>query len=549
MLPSSDPAAEPGYDSGSARADADSPAPIERLPIAVTAFVGRALKGPLDTPIAIASFADFQQHFGGLWQPATLGYAVEQFFENGGWQAVIVRVANGARAPTLRLAAGKGELLLQGRHPGTREYLRASVDYDGVTASEIDRFNLVLQRLRVPDSELIEEQEIIRRVSVRPGDERSVERVLARSQLARVAGPLPRERPDRTLARTAGALVGYVAANSDGSDGTDLTDYDLIGDERARTGLFALRNGPRFELLCVPPLGRDQDIGMTTLLVAARLCRSRQALLVVDPPRGWDSPEAALAGVSQWSFQSEDALLYFPRIRALDRLRGRSELFAPCGIAAGLIARGDDSSPPWAAAAGETPLLRSPFRLQFALEEGQRAHLAQLGINCFDQLRPAYGAVRSARTLLPETAARGEWRYLPARRLALWLQACILEGTRWTRLVSGGPEQWRKAQAQVEEFLEALAVGGAFAGRDSEERYYVICDVRLNPPEFVAQGRACLLFGFAAWRAGEFQSCLVTHERSGSSVRTVTINRLATPGTRVAEEMETSILRQLVAQV
>ena len=217
--------------------------------------------------------------------------------------------------------------------------------------------------------------------------------------------------------------------------------------------------------------------------------------------------------------------------------------------AAGLIARGDDSSPPWAAAAGETPLLRSPFRLQFALEEGQRAHLAQLGINCFDQLRPAYGAVRSARTLLPETAARGEWRYLPARRLALWLQACILEGTRWTRLVSGGPEQWRKAQAQVEEFLEALAIGGAFAGRDSEERYYVICDARLNPPDFVAQGRACLLFGFAAWRAGEFQSCLVTHERSGSSVRPVTINRLATPGTRVAEEMETSILRQLVAEV
>ena len=58
---------------------------------------------------------------------------------------------------------------------------------------------------------------------------------------------------------------------------------------RARTGLFALRNGPRFELLCVPPLARNQDIGMATLLVAARLCRSRQALLVVDPPASWDS--------------------------------------------------------------------------------------------------------------------------------------------------------------------------------------------------------------------------------------------------------------------
>ncbi len=549
MLLSSNPAAEPVHQAGPERVDAASPAPIERLPTAVTAFVGRALKGPLDTPTTLSSFAEFQQQFGGLWQPATLGYAVEQFFENGGWQAVIVRVANGARAPTLRLPAGKGELILQGRHPGTREYLRASVDYDGIGPSDRDQFNVVLQRLRVPDSELIEEQEIIRRVSVRPNAERSVDRVLARSRLAQVASALPAERPDRTLATTAGALIGYVAANADGADGTDLTDYDLIGDESARTGLFALRNGPRFEFLCVPPLGRNQDIGMATLLVAARLCRSRQALLVVDPPSHWDSAERAVAGVSQWAFQSEDALLYFPRIRALDRLRGRTELFASCGATAGLIARGDDSSPPWAAAAGETPLLRSPFRLQFPLDEGQRAHLAQLGVNCFDQLRPAYGAVRSARTLLPETAARGEWRYLPARRLTLWLQACILEGTRWMRLVSGGAEQWQHAHAQVEAFLEGLAESGAFAGVDSEERFYVICDARLNAPEAVAQGCSRLLFGFAAWRAGEFQSCLVTHQRSGSAVRAVTINRLATPGTRVAEEMETSILRQLVGDV
>ena len=304
MLLSPNPAAEPPYDSGPARADAASPAPIERLPAAVTAFVGRALKGPVNTPTAISSFAEFQQQFGGLWQPAPLGYAVEQFFENGGWQAVIVRVANGARAPTLRLPAGKGELILQGRHPGTREYLRASVDYDGIAASDVDQFNVVLQRLRVPDSELIEEQEIVRRVSVRPDAERSVERVLERSRLVRVISALPAERPDRTLAKLAAGRIGYVAANSDGADGTDLTDYDLIGDESARTGLFALRNGPRFEFLCVPPLGRNQDIGMATLLVAQRLCRSRQALLVVDPPhelgqRGGRRRRSEPVGLSQ----------------------------------------------------------------------------------------------------------------------------------------------------------------------------------------------------------------------------------------------------------
>ena len=548
MLSSVNLAADPADPAKSETPEAGIVAPIERLPTAVTAFVGRTLKGPVNAPTLVADFAQFQHQFGGAWQPATLGYAVEQYFENGGRQALIVRVANGASAPTLRLPAGKGELLLQGCNPGTREYLRASVDYDGIAAADTDQFNLVLQRLRAPDTELIEEHEILRRLSVRPGAERSAARLLARSRLARLAGVLPAERPNRTLSSFPGGAIGYVAARADGTDGADLTDYDLIGDPVLGSGLFALRAGPRFGLLCVPPLGRTRDVGMATLLVAVRLCRERQALLVVDPPASWDSVEAAIAGASQWEFQSEHAVLYFPRLRAPDRLRGRLELFAPCGAAAGLIARGDELSPPWVAAAGETPLLRAPFRLPFTFNEAQRARLAQLGVNCFDQLRPGVGAIRSARTLLPENAARGESRYLPARRLTLWLQACILDGTRWTRLVDGGPDQWRRARAQVEAFLEGLAASGAFPGRDAEERYFVICDARVNPPESVAEGRCCLLFGFSVWRPGEFQAWLVTHDRRGSTVRAVTINRLATSGERVAVEIETAILRQLIFQ-
>src|SRR5215475_1123706 len=101
---------------------------IERVSTATAAFVGRALKGPVNQPVLVNSFAEYQHHFGGLWQPSTLSYAVEQFFENGGLKAYIVRVANGARAPTLTLPAGKGRLQLVALNPGSREYLRASVD-------------------------------------------------------------------------------------------------------------------------------------------------------------------------------------------------------------------------------------------------------------------------------------------------------------------------------------------------------------------------------------------------------------------------------------
>ena len=74
---------------------AGSDQPIVRVSTAVTGFVGRALRGPLNRPVRVRSFAEYQQEFGGLWQPSMLSYAVEQFFENGGREAVVVRVVNG----------------------------------------------------------------------------------------------------------------------------------------------------------------------------------------------------------------------------------------------------------------------------------------------------------------------------------------------------------------------------------------------------------------------------------------------------------------------
>src|ERR1700733_1554729 len=105
---------------------------IAHLPTARTAFVGRTLRGPVNRPVLIKSFAEFQHVFGGLWQPSLLGYAVEQFFDNGGREGFIVRVANGARSVTLTLKAVSQTLRLQALRPGTREYLRASVDFDNI---------------------------------------------------------------------------------------------------------------------------------------------------------------------------------------------------------------------------------------------------------------------------------------------------------------------------------------------------------------------------------------------------------------------------------
>jgi len=184
-------------------------AAIARASTAVTAFIGRALKGPVNEPTVLRSFDEYQRLFGGLWQPSTLSYAVEQYFEHGGRECIVVRVCNGGRAPTLRLPSGAGAeapaLTLVGIAPGTREFLRAAVDYDGIVAAEPERFNLVVQRLRTAGSETIEAQETYRRVSIRAGAERNLVDVLANSKLVRVLGELPPGRPLRSQWQSARA--------------------------------------------------------------------------------------------------------------------------------------------------------------------------------------------------------------------------------------------------------------------------------------------------------------------------------------------------------
>ncbi len=517
---------------------------IERVPTGITAFIGRTLKGPVNHALPVRSFGEFQRHFGGLWQPSTVSYAVEQFFENGGREARIVRVANGARPPTLTLPSGAGALRLMALNPGSREYLRASVDYDGIGAAERDRFNLVVQRVRTAGSELVEDQEIYRRVSVTPGPGRFVADALLESRLVRVIEAVPPQRPDRSAGGPGGVAIGYTLSNPDGDDGAPLTDYDIIGSAGSGGGLFALAALEHFNMLCIPPLARDRDLGLSTLLVAARVCRERQALLLVDPPSGWTSARAALDALRNWPFRSDSAVMYYPRVQAFDRLRGRVETFGSCGAAAGMIVRSDETWPVWSAAESEEAILRPGLRPAAAVSDIERVRLAQAGVNTLQTVRGGARPGVSPRTLAARGNGTSDWKYVSARRLSLFIAASIEQGTRWVTLEHNGPAVWARAQAQVASFLDGLAAQGAFGGAEAEESHFVISDERVNRPQTLAEGKFNLLFGFATSKPGEFDTWLVTHRAGASRVRPVSVNRAATAKHRVEWEIETSILRR-----
>jgi uncharacterized protein len=500
---------------------------IESSSCGVVAFVGRCRKGPINEPIAIHSLADYQRVFGGLWEQSTLSFALEQFFEQGGARALVVRVVSEGRAPTLDLPAGEQRLVLSGLCPGRNEYLRASVDHDGIGNQDPDLFNLVVQRVRRRGSELVETQEIFRRVSILGGSAREVSRVLSASRLVRVAGPLPARRPDITRGADPRAVIGYVECNNDGEDGEPLSDYDLIGSEARRSGIFALEGGPRFDFLCIPPPVRDRDAGMSVLVVGARFCRRHHALLLVDPPRAWTSTQRALDEIRDWPFHSADALMFFPRVTALNRLTGEHETFAPSAAAAALIVRDDATRARLWQESEEPALLRPGIQPSLWVDRMQRQQLYHFGINALRATRRPVRDEVGLCTLAGEAAASADARWLGTRRLQLDLCASIERGTRWVSIDGNTQRTRERAARQVEDFLREQAEAGAFAGAQRNRHYFVLCDERLNGPAEQAHGVFRLLFGYQSAHGATRLTWLVEHRPAASSTRPVSLNQLA----------------------
>ncbi len=499
---------------------------IAKSPTATTAFVGRTLRGPVNRPVRITSFAQFAQEFGGLWQPSPLGYAVEQYFDSGGREAYVVRVVNGARPSSLTLpTADGGSLVLEAKRPGTREFLRASVDYDQVGPSD-SQFNLTIQRVRAHGTEQVEDQETFRAISFAANAQRPAVFALLDSELVSLRAPAPAARPLCTVDRASGFAAGYVLSSADGDDGAPLTDYDLIGSQGESTGLFALDQVDDFNFLCVPPLSREQDVGASTLLVAARYCKTRRAMLIVDPPLEWATADDALRGLRDFGFASENAFMFFPRVLAHDKLRGRFESFAPCGIVAGMTARADQVWPVWSAAEIEDAVLRPGFRPNCMVTEDRRRRLAAFGVNSLQATRARPHTGIPPRTLAGQSAACADWKYLSARRLALFIVDSIERGTRWVMFAAERGEIAARVHARISEFLESLATEGAFIGRPAEDAYYVICDERINPQLHDDARDFRVLFGFAGAREGAYHSYLITHAVTGTTVKPVTLNRL-----------------------
>jgi phage tail sheath protein FI len=292
-----------------------------------------------------------------------------------------------------------------------------------------------------------------------------------------------------------------------GSDKDTLESADYLGSREERTGLYALEKADLFNLLCIPPDRPDENTDPAVYREALDYCLARRAILVVDPPAAWsgdpeEATRAATTGLSDLGLTgpaARNGALYFPRVLTVEE--GVTKPAPPSGVVSGVIARTDATRGVWHAPAGLEATIGGIAGLEVELTDDQNGELNPLGINCLRMFPDVGSVVWGARTL---AADESEWKYLPIRRLALYIEESLYRGTQWAVFEPNDEPLWSALRLQAGIFLQDLFRAGAFQGRTSREAYFVRCDETTMTQDDIDEGRINIVVGFAPLRPAEF---------------------------------------------
>lgn len=279
---------------------------------------------------------------------------------------------------------------------------------------------------------------------------------------------------------------------------------DLIGDPDATTGLHALTEDDAFNLLCLPDASNsDNPSGIYE--AAIKLCQERRAFLLVDPPASVNTAAAASAWIAALGLTEPDGAAFFPRLSMTDDLNGgAARTFAPSGVVAGLYARNDALHGVWKSPAGAGMTLTGVLGLACPLTDAENDQLNALGLNCF-RIFPQHGAVLwGARTLAGADTTGSQYKYVPVRRTALFIESSILTGIMWVVFEPNGEPLWAQLRLSVGSFMQQLFRQGAFQGNTPSQAYFVKCDREIMTQTDVDSGVVTILVGFAPLRPAEF---------------------------------------------
>ena len=563
---------------------------ITGVATSIAAFVGWSNQGPVGEAVMVESAPQYNTQFGGMIPGVPLGYAVNQFFQNGGSQAYIIRLydtgtakwasntiggltfyannpgkwANGLCVALSNVAPASGGhttfnlqvlmLMASGGPVLLENYTNLSTDPTNpqwaVTVVNSDSTNITFTQpptgsppnsLPTPTNTanvwiaagsltsggtLFNSGEPVSQVS---GASATVSGTVNGSYLILSAAPsggTPSSSgvwtggashatfaPTTAPVLSSGAPLALDGSGTAGVDGTVLAP-NTSGFETQLTsatiGYQLLGSIPIFNLLCVPGENSAAIVG-----AMQQFCAQSRAFLIVD------AAQAAVVGTGSTGLSSTgpadstgatlldqyagNSAFYFPWVSARDPSAGfRSTLFPPCGFVAGIYASTDASRGVWKAPAGIGLSLTGATGLQYVLTDAQNGLLNPLGVNCLRQFPNIGNVVWGARTIAGNDTLGSQWKYVPIRRLALYIESSLYAGTQWAVFEPNAEPLWGQVRLSIGTFMQGLFLQGAFAGTTPQQAYFVKCDDENNTDATTALGILNITVGFAPLYPAEF---------------------------------------------
>lgn len=480
---------------------------IAGVSTSIALFAGWSARGSVAEAVRVTSFGDYEREFGGPDPRSELGYALQHFFGNGGSDAYVMRIADTGTTPTAIAAqcALGTNITVDARNPGTWAN-RYAVRSTRRAAPDATRFRIdVLDTLA--NNAVVESFE---NLCLTAGDARFPPNIVnARSGVIRLTATTAAAAPaDQIvfLGNTAAAAgpPAIAAATRAGVDGDVLTpaDNDFRVELLARFGVGSMTDRiDLYNIVCIPGL-----VHAATLAALQAECRRRRAFLVVDGDP--NATVATMASGGTAGLTGSDGLysaIYWPWVRATDPQQGGVVRdFPPGPFVAGVMARTDGSRGVWKAPAGSDASVNGAVGLAVAMSDPQNGQLNPLGINCLRTL-PVYGhVVWGARTLHGQNDRGSEWKYVPVRRLALFLEESLFRGTQWVVFEPNDEPLWAQIRLNVGAFMNGLFRQGAFQGITPREAYFVKCDRETTTQNDIDNGIVNIHVGFAPLKPAEF---------------------------------------------
>jgi len=480
------------------------PRPIEGVPTSTSAFLGETERGTL-TPRLVTSYRDYQRWFGGVFDKS--GYmpnAAAGFFENGGKRLYVSRVIGAGGVPASKDIGGG--LIATAVGPGAwggRVWIKVG---EGSTPNKAGfrlqlaywttkpdaNFDPFADAARLPRPQILDDY-----------DDLSIDPLSPDYFEKRLLNPATRESmsPLITLAARDGATANPPPTVGDflSSDGNEppvpgVADFDPR--DGREQGLAALdRDLYRDVALVYAPFPRKEPNEIAQAIFE-RCERRRFCFAVIDAPS--NTPPGQLNPRVSNRWDTSYAAFYAPWIVASDPETGARVRIPPGGHVVGIYARTDAERGVFKAPTNE--VVRGAVDVGFEISENTQAVLNPLGVNAI-RVFPTRGIrVWGARTL----SSNELWKYVSVRRLFIFLERSIYEGTQWVVFEPNDENLWARVKDTISLFLRSQWRGGALVGRTEDEAFFITCDRTTMTQDDLVNGRLICQIGIAPARPAEF---------------------------------------------